>query len=101
MTVEDLVAVANETAQIMEHSDRLEAQQEELSRAARQLGEANALLTQISEHKDSFLSQITDELRTPITSIRAFSEMLAASDLAPEMAGKSGRIIHDEAIRLT
>ncbi len=101
VTVEDLMAVANETAQMMEYSARLEAQQDELSRTARQLGEANALLTQISTQKDAFLSQISHELRTPMTSIRAFSEMLAEGDLPPEMVGKSGRIIHAEAIRLT
>jgi Na+/proline symporter/nitrogen-specific signal transduction histidine kinase len=101
VTVEDLMAVANETAQIMEYSARLEAQQDQLTRTARQLGEANALLTQLSEQKDAFLSQISHELRTPMTSIRAFSEILAEGDLAPEMVTKSGRIIHEEAIRLT
>jgi Na+/proline symporter/nitrogen-specific signal transduction histidine kinase len=101
VTVEDLMAVANETAQIMEYSAQLEAQQVQLSRTARQLGEANALLTQLSEQKDAFLSQISHELRTPMTSIRAFSEILAEGDTAPEMVAKSGRIIHEEAIRLT
>jgi signal transduction histidine kinase len=105
VTVEDLMAVANETAQIMEYSARLEAQQDQLTRTARQLGEANALLTQLSEQKDAFLSQISHELRTPMTSIRAFSEILAEGDgggvLPPDMVAKSGRIIHDEAIRLT
>lgn len=101
VTVEDLMAVANETAQIMEYSARLEAQQDQLSRTARQLGEANALLTQLSEQKDAFLSQISHELRTPMTSIRAFSEILAEGDLAPDMVTKSGRILHEEAIRLT
>lgn len=101
VTVEDLMAVANETAQIMEYSARLEAQQEELSRTARQLGEANALLTRLSEQKDSFLGQISHELRTPMTSIRAFSEMLAEGELDPDAVARSGRIIHDEALRLT
>jgi signal transduction histidine kinase len=101
VTVEDLMAVANEAAQIMEYSARLEAQQDQLSRTARQLGEANALLTQLSEQKDAFLSQISHELRTPMTSIRAFSEILAEGDLAPDMVTKSGRILHEEAIRLT
>ena len=101
VTVEDLMAVANETAQIMEYSARLEAQQDQLGRTLRQLGEANALLTQLSEQKDAFLSQISHELRTPMTSIRAFSEILAEGGLAPEMVTKSGGIIHAEAIRLT
>jgi signal transduction histidine kinase len=101
VTVEDLMAVANETAQIMEYSARLEAKQEELTRTARQLREVNEKLTQLSVQKDAFLSQISHELRTPMTSIRAFSEILTEGDLPPEMVADSGRIIHTEAVRLT
>ena len=95
------MAVANETAQIMEYSAKLEAQREELTRTARQLREANEKLTQLSVQKDAFLSQISHELRTPMTSIRAFSEILTEGDLPPEMVANYGRIIHEEAIRLT
>jgi Na+/proline symporter/signal transduction histidine kinase len=101
VTVEDLMAVANETAQIMEYSARLEEQQEELSRTARQLREVNEKLTQLSVQKDAFLSQISHELRTPMTSIRAFSEILTEGDLPPAMVADYGRIIHTEAVRLT
>jgi signal transduction histidine kinase len=101
VSVEDLMAVANETAQIMEYSARLEAQSEELSRTARQLREANEKLTKLSVQKDAFLSQISHELRTPMTSIRAFSEIMMDGDMPPEMATRYARIIHDEAIRLT
>lgn len=101
VTVEDLMAVANETAQIMEYSARLEEQQEELSRTARQLREVNEKLTQLSVQKDAFLSQISHELRTPMTSIRAFSEILTEGDLPPAIVADYGRIIHTEAVRLT
>lgn len=101
MTVEDLMAVASESAQIMEYSARLESQQEELTRTARALREANEKLTQLSVQKDAFLSQISHELRTPMTSIRAFSEILTEGDLPPEMVANYGRIIQDEAKRLT
>ncbi|MFN3938596.1 MAG: ATP-binding protein [Gemmobacter sp.] len=101
VSVEDLMAVANETAQIMEYSARLEAQSEELTRTARQLREANDKLTQLSVQKDAFLSQISHELRTPMTSIRAFSEIMMDGEMPPEMSVKYARIIHDEAIRLT
>ena len=101
VTVEDLMAVANETAQIMEYSARLEDQQSELSRTARQLREVNEKLTQLSVQKDAFLSQISHELRTPMTSIRAFSEILTEGDLPSQMVADYGRIIHTEAKRLT
>jgi Na+/proline symporter/signal transduction histidine kinase len=101
VSVEDLIAVASESAQMMEHSAQLESQQAELTRTARALREANEKLTQLSVQKDGFLSQISHELRTPMTSIRAFSEMLMEADLPPDQAARFSGIIHAEAIRLT
>lgn len=102
VSVKDLMAVADETAQIMEYSSQLEAKSEEVARAARQLREANDKLTELSVQKDGFLSQISHELRTPMTSIRAFSEILREND---EMTGAERQrysgIIHDETLRLT
>ena len=73
VSVEDLLAVADETAQMLEYSSQLESQSRELASTARQLRETNEKLTQISQQKDAFLSQVSHELRTPMTSIRAFS----------------------------
>ncbi len=102
VSVEDLMAVADETAQIMEYSSKLEAKSAELTRTARQLREANEKLTQLSLQKDAFLSQVSHELRTPMTSIRAFSEILRDTDgLKRVDADKYASVIHDEAIRLT
>ncbi len=101
VTVEDLMTVAKESAQIIEYSAQLEAQREELARTATALREANEKLTQLSVQKDAFLSQISHELRTPMTSIRAFSEILTEGDLPPESVARYGRIIHEEARRLT
>ena len=101
VTVEDLMAVANEAAQIKEYSTRLELQQDQLSRTARQFRDVNEKLTQLSIQKDAFLSQISHELRTPMTSISAFSEILSEADLPGAQVADYGRIIHDEATRLT
>ncbi|MFD1508678.1 ATP-binding protein [Lacimonas salitolerans] len=102
VSVEDLLAVADETAQMMEYSSTLEAKSNELARTARQLRAANEKLTQLSVQKDAFLSQISHELRTPMTSIRAFSEILRdGAGLDPAAQAKYAGIIHDEAIRLT
>ncbi|WP_146587242.1 ATP-binding protein [Puniceibacterium confluentis] len=102
VSVEDLMAVADESAQLMEYSARLEAQSDELSRTARQVREANLKLTRLSVQKDAFLTQISHELRTPMTSIRAFSEILRDSPgLTAAEQSRYASIIHDEAIRLT
>ncbi|MGH1330600.1 MAG: ATP-binding protein [Paracoccaceae bacterium] len=101
VSVQDLMAVADETAQMMEYSSQLEAKSAELGRTARQLREANEKLTALSIQKDAFLSQISHELRTPMTSIRAFSEILMAGDLPASELERYSSIIHDETLRLT
>ena len=102
VSVDDLIAVADEAAQIMEYSSQLEAKSEELSRTARQLREANEKLTELSHQKDAFLSQISHELRTPMTSIRAFSEILRDGEgLTSQEQSKYSSIINSESVRLT
>ena len=102
VSVQDLLAVADETAQIMEYSSRLERQSEELTRTAARLREANAKLTELAEQKDTFLSQISHELRTPMTSIRAFSELLMQDEgMDAATRARFSGIIHAESLRLT
>ena len=99
--VEDLIAVADEAAQILEYSNRLEAKSKEQERTARALRDANEKLTALSIQKDAFLSQISHELRTPMTSVLSFSEILGDKDVSPEDREQYAGIIHDEAQRLT
>ncbi|QDC10397.1 sodium:solute symporter [Oceanicola sp. D3] len=99
--VEDLMRVADEAQQILEYSSQLEQKSDELARTARQLRDANEKLTQLSIQKDAFLSQISHELRTPMTSIRSFSELLKGGGLEAEEQAQFAGIIHDEARRLT
>lgn len=102
VSVEDLLAVADESAQLLEYSSQLEVKSTELARTARQLREANEKLTQISLQKDSFLGQVSHELRTPMTSIRAFSEILRDTEgMEPAEKTRFATIINNEAMRLT
>jgi signal transduction histidine kinase len=102
VSVQDLMAVADESAQMLEYSNQLEAKSRELSQTAAKLRSANEKLMQLSAQKDAFLSQISHELRTPMTSIRAFSEILRDTQgIGPLEKAKYANIIHVEAIRLT
>ena len=102
VSVQDLMAVADESAQILEYSNQLEAKSHELSRTAHQLREANQKLTALSVQKDAFLSQISHELRTPMTSIRSFSEILRDTEgMGQVEKTRYASIIHGEAMRLT
>ncbi|MEO0634441.1 MAG: ATP-binding protein, partial [Pseudomonadota bacterium] len=102
VSVQDLMAVADESAQILEYSNQLEAKSHELVRTAHQLREANQKLTALSVQKDAFLSQISHELRTPMTSIRSFSEILRDTEGMGQIEKtRYASIIHGEAMRLT
>ena len=101
VSVEDLIAVADEAAQILEYSNQLEAKSAEQDRTAIALREANEKLTALSVQKDAFLSQISHELRTPMTSIRSFSEILRDGGNDDAVHAKYAGIIHNETMRLT
>lgn len=101
VSVEDLIAVADEAAQILEYSNRLEEKSEEQERTARALRSANDKLTALSIQKDAFLSQISHELRTPMTSIRSFSDILREGAMNDDEQQRYAGIINAEAVRLT
>jgi hypothetical protein len=101
VSVRDLMAMADEAQQILEYSSRLEAKSAEQERTAGLLREANEKLTQLSIQKDAFLGQISHELRTPMTSIRAFSEILGEEDISDQDRLRYAGIIAKEATRLT
>ena len=101
VSVADLIAVAGEAREAKEHSAQLEAKSAELARAARQLRDANDKLRNLSEQKDAFLGQISHELRTPMTSIRAFSEILMEPDVPEDLRAQYADLIHAESQRLT
>ena len=101
VTVADLMEVAGEASRAREDNRRLETASQELLRTAGMLRESNEKLTTLSAQKDAFLGQISHELRTPMTSIRALSEIMMEPELpAPDRTRFAG-IIHDEAARMT
>lgn len=76
LKMDDIVDILHETQQVIELNKKLEEKSEELQKATAQLRRINNQLKQADLHKDDFLSTVTHELRTPITSIRALSEIL-------------------------
>ncbi|QFT59620.1 Alkaline phosphatase synthesis sensor protein PhoR [Sulfitobacter sp. THAF37] len=102
VSVQDLLAVADESAQMLEYSSQLEQKSRELTETAAKLRSANEKLTQLSLQKDGFLNQISHELRTPMTSIRSFSEILRdTGKLSEADKTRYASIIHSETLRLT
>ena len=68
--------ILDEASQIRAYSHQLERKSQQLEAATRELKEANDQLKEIDRVKDDFMSSVTHELRTPLASIRAFSEIL-------------------------
>lgn len=73
---DEVVDMVRETQHVIELNKALAQKSSELEEATQQLKIANSRLTQLDVLKDDFLSTVTHELRTPITSIRALSEIL-------------------------
>ncbi|MGV8898218.1 MAG: ATP-binding protein [Burkholderiaceae bacterium] len=100
--LEEVMAILNETSQVIAYSRELEQKSQELEQASTELQGANARLTELDHLKDNFISTITHELRTPLTSIRAFSEILRDNpDLAVERRTEYLNIVIKESERLT
>jgi len=101
-SIEEVIRMADETQQILEYSQRLEHTTEELQSTAGQLRQANEQLRQLDQQKDEFLSQVSHEVRTPMTSIRSFSEILLThADLPQARREQFLNTIHTESLRLT
>lgn len=99
---DEVMAILEETHQVLAHSRELEQKSEELQATAEQLTRANEQLKELDRLKDDFLSTVSHELRTPLTSIRSFSEILEErSGVSEAQAGQYLAVISSETQRLT
>ena len=101
---EELAAMAKKLsdsrARVEQQNRTLEIKVEERTR---ELREANKKLLTLDKAKDGFLSSISHEMRTPLTSIRAFAEILLSygPDESVETQQEFLTIIKNEAERLS
>jgi len=102
ISLDEVIELVDETQQVLEYSQRLEQKSTELEQTASQLRYANEQLREMDAQKDEFLSQVSHEVRTPMTSIRSFAEILRNTEnVDTEQNKRFLDIIHDESIRLT
>jgi Na+/proline symporter/signal transduction histidine kinase len=102
VSLEEVMRMADETQQVIEHSQALERASAQLRATADKLGAANRQLREVDLQKDEFLSQVSHEVRTPMTAIRAFSEILLSERDLDEASTRSFlATIHTESLRLT
>jgi Na+/proline symporter/signal transduction histidine kinase len=100
--LDEVMGILDEASQIRAYSHQLEQKSQELQTATTDLRAANERLMELDRMKDDFMSSVTHELRTPLASIRAFSEILQDNpDLAQDERGRFIGIIVAETERLT
>ena len=74
--VDEVMRILDETSRVIEANRRLEDKSLALEAATTELQQANTRLKELDRLKDDFVATVNHELRTPLASIRAFSEIL-------------------------
>lgn len=72
----EVVEILKENQEISRLNRQLSTKSQELELQTRALEMANMRLMNLDEEKDDFISTVTHEMRTPLTSIRAISEII-------------------------
>lgn len=102
VSTEEVLSILKEKQQLLLMNKELEQKSMELKQASAELTKANRKLRELDSQKDEFISTVAHELKTPLTSIRAFSEILSDhSDLDIEEKKKFLETITNETIRMT
>lgn len=102
LSVREIMEMLDETQQVIAYSRELEQKSEALQRATAEIKEANQKLKELDRLKDDFVSTVTHELRTPLASIRAVSEILHDNpDIDKQQRFEFIAIIIKEAERLS
>ncbi len=76
ITLEEMMQVLEQTQEVLQYSKALEAKSAELEATTRQLTAANEQLKTLDRLKADFITTVTHELRTPVTSIKALSKII-------------------------
>jgi Na+/proline symporter/nitrogen-specific signal transduction histidine kinase len=76
ISLEEVMGILDQTQEIMQYSKALEKKSKELELTTEELKTANERLKELDYLKDDFITTVTHELRTPITSIKALAKIL-------------------------
>ncbi|MDG1277020.1 MAG: sensor histidine kinase [Algoriphagus sp.] len=99
--MEEVLHILKETQELKSLNQELKSKTKALKKASEKLSEANEALKLNDMLKDEFISTVTHEMKTPITSIRAFSEILQDEGLSETEKKRFLQIIIDETGRMT
>jgi len=100
--IDEVMQILDEASQLVVYSRQLEEKSQQLEAATAELTAANERLKELDKMKDDFVSTVSHEFRTPLTSIRSFSEIVHDNpDLGIEQRNEFLNIIVQESERLT
>ena len=100
--IDEVMQILDEASQLVVYSRQLEEKSRELESATTELRAANERLKDLDKLKDDFVATVSHEVRTPLTSIRSFSEILRDNpDLDQEQRQEFVSIIVQESERLS
>ena len=101
ISMAEVLGILKETQELKSLNMALKQKGKELKKASEKLQKMNETLKLNDMLKDEFISTVTHEMKTPITSIRAFSEILLDEDLPEEDKKRFLDIIIQETNRMT
>ena len=76
ISLEEMFRVLENTQEIIQYSKALERKSEELQSTTKKLRKANEQLKELERLKADFITTVTHELRTPITSMKAIAKIM-------------------------
>jgi len=101
ISMEEVLGILRETQELKSLNIELRQKSVALKKATSKLQSLNETLRLNDMLKDEFISTVTHEMKTPITSIRAFSEILMDEDLPEEDRKRFLDIIIQETNRMS
>lgn len=84
ISLEEMLSVLDQTQEIIQYSKALEKKSQELEATTHQLKTANEQLKKLDQLKADFITSVTHELRTPITSIKSLSKTMHDNQDLPD-----------------
>lgn len=101
ISLDEMFQILDQTREILKYSKELELKSKALEATTKELQKANQQLKKLDALKADFITTVTHELRTPITSIKALAKILQDNrDLPIDQQAQYLEIVVNESERL-